>query len=76
MIFYSISPTFYYFPFKLHAEGEVIDPSREGASPSENDVPNSGHVDSDECSGVSSELTEAEQEDVEDQSPEVSSRDS
>ncbi|XP_024017781.1 condensin complex subunit 1 [Morus notabilis] len=58
-------------------EGEVIDPSCEGASPSENDVPNSGHVDSDECSGASSELTEeAEQEDVEDQSPEVSSRDS
>lgn len=43
-------------------------------SPSENDVSNSGHVDSDECSGASSEVTETEQGDDEDQSPEVSAR--
>ena len=43
-------------------------------SPSENDVSNSGHIDSDECSGASSEVLETEQGDDEDQSPEVSTR--
>ena len=56
------------------SEGEVIDPSCEGADNSTNGASDSGDNESDEHSGVSCELSESEAGDVEDQSPEVSTR--
>ncbi|KDP26245.1 hypothetical protein JCGZ_22491 [Jatropha curcas] len=52
-------------------EDEDIDPSMEGTSPSSNEVSDAKFDDSDEYSGVSSEVTEAEADGTEVQSPKV-----
>lgn len=55
-------------------EGEVIDPSTEGMTQPINDSSKPKFVESDECSGASSELTESEAAENEVQSPKVNTR--
>lgn len=55
-------------------DGEVIDPCNEGMTNSVNETSKTAHVESQEHSVVSSDLSESEPDDTEIQSPNVVSR--